>query len=79
MTDGYQAYRDYARRLRCWAHLLRKAKGLQDNSYDWKTRDYGRQLRVTATRNIPLSYNCLFHARVNFICQQLIFHRHAKP
>ncbi|MEZ5479794.1 MAG: IS66 family transposase [Thiolinea sp.] len=45
MTDGYQAYRDYARRLRCWAHLLRKAKGLQDNSYDWTIRHYGRQLK----------------------------------
>lgn len=45
MTDGYQAYRDYARRLRCWAHLLRKAKGLLDNSYDWTTRHYGKQLK----------------------------------
>lgn len=45
MTDGYQAYRGYAHRLRCWAHLLRKAQGLRDNSYDWKIRHYGQQLK----------------------------------
>ena len=28
MTDGY---RDYPKRLRCWAHLLRKAQGLVDS------------------------------------------------
>lgn len=27
MTDGYSLYRSYLKRLRCWAHLLRKAKG----------------------------------------------------
>jgi len=31
MSDGYQVYRDYVRRLRCWAHLLRKAKGLSES------------------------------------------------
>jgi hypothetical protein len=30
MTDGYLAYRFYGKRLRCWAHLIRKAKGLED-------------------------------------------------
>lgn len=44
MTDGYQVYRDYVRRLRCWAHLIRKAKGLAD-SYDSQVRGYGRQLQ----------------------------------
>ena len=32
MTDGYGAYRHYAKRLRCWAHLLRKAQGLSESS-----------------------------------------------
>ncbi|MBK8538327.1 MAG: transposase [Candidatus Competibacteraceae bacterium] len=27
MSDGWIAYRHYPRRLRCWAHLLRKARG----------------------------------------------------
>jgi transposase-like protein len=28
MSDGYQVYRDYCKRLRCWAHLLRKTQAL---------------------------------------------------
>ena len=28
MTDGWFSYRHYPERLRCWAHLLRKAQGL---------------------------------------------------
>ena len=30
MTDGYQVYRQYQKRLRCWAHLIRKAQGLKE-------------------------------------------------
>lgn len=30
MTDGYRVYRQYQKRLRCWAHLIRKAQGLKD-------------------------------------------------
>lgn len=33
MSDGWFSYRDYPHRLRCWAHLLRKAQGLIE-SYD---------------------------------------------
>jgi transposase len=28
MSDGWFSYRGYSQRLRCWAHLLRKAQGL---------------------------------------------------
>ncbi|MCK7499184.1 MAG: transposase [Comamonadaceae bacterium] len=28
MSDGWGSYRHYPRRLRCWAHLIRKARGL---------------------------------------------------
>ena len=31
MSDGYLVYREYADRLRCWAHLIRKAQGLSDS------------------------------------------------
>ena len=31
MSDGYQVYRRFRQRLRCWAHLQRKAKGLKDS------------------------------------------------
>jgi hypothetical protein len=30
MADGYGAYREYALRLRCWAHLIRKARALAE-------------------------------------------------
>jgi len=40
MTDGYGAYRHYAKRLRCWAHLLRKARGLAEST-DAIAREFG--------------------------------------
>ncbi len=40
MTDGWVAYRHYPRRLRCWAHLIRKARGLAQ-SYDREARVFG--------------------------------------
>jgi hypothetical protein len=41
MSDGWVAYRDYWRRLRCWAHLIRKARGLAQ-SCDREARAFGR-------------------------------------
>lgn len=46
MSDGWFAYRDYPRRLRCWAHLLRKAQGLVE-CYDADGRAFGHQVRTT--------------------------------
>jgi len=43
MSDGYCIYRDYLKRLRCWAHLTRKAQGLCD-SYTEEIRSYGKQV-----------------------------------
>lgn len=43
MSDGYCIYRDYPKRLRCWAHLIRKACGLCD-SYTEEIRSYGKQV-----------------------------------
>ena len=31
MSDGYGQYRKYGNRLRCWAHLIRKARGLAES------------------------------------------------
>ena len=42
MTDGYKLYRVYLNRLRCWAHLFRKAKGLRDS--------YTKYLKLMANR-----------------------------
>jgi transposase len=43
MSDGYQAYRHYKKRLRCWAHLHLKAKGLSESSIE-DIRMFGCQL-----------------------------------
>ncbi len=32
MSDGWIVYREYANRLRCWAHLARKIKGITESS-----------------------------------------------
>ena len=42
MSDGYNAYRHYQKRLRCWAHLIRKLKGLAD-SIDKTAHVFGDQ------------------------------------
>jgi hypothetical protein len=33
MSDGWGSYRHYPRRLRCWAHLIRKARGLTQSCH----------------------------------------------
>jgi len=40
MSDGYPAYRRFLNRLRCWAHLMRKAVGVRD-SHDLQMRSFG--------------------------------------
>jgi hypothetical protein len=41
MSDGWQAYRHFSNRLRCWAHLIRKAQGLKD-SLNRDVQTFGR-------------------------------------
>ncbi len=43
MSDGYPVYRHFKNRLRCWAHLIRKAKAL-GGSYSSESRQYGQQI-----------------------------------
>ncbi len=43
MSDGYKVYRDHEKRLRCWAHLIRKATGLADTFTPW-IQGYGIQI-----------------------------------
>ncbi len=42
MSDGYKAYRHIIKRLRCWAHLIRKAKGLSE-ALTPNVQAFGRQ------------------------------------
>lgn len=55
MTDGYRLYRAYPKRLRCWAHLLRKAKGLRD-SYTLTSQAYGKQVQALLNTLIDAVY-----------------------
>lgn len=43
MSDGYCTYRNWLKRLRCWAHLIRKAKGLNDST-DAVAKNFGNEL-----------------------------------
>ena len=43
MSDGWQAYRWLGKRLRCWAHLKRKAVGL-DESFNADARAFGQEV-----------------------------------
>lgn len=41
MSDGWKVYRTFLKRLRCWAHLIRKAQGLSE-SLDGEARKFGQ-------------------------------------
>jgi hypothetical protein len=55
MTDGFTSYRGYHQRLRCWAHLLRKARGLAE-SYNPEARVFGEYLLATLTMLMKAVY-----------------------
>jgi hypothetical protein len=59
MSDGYRLYRAYLKRLRCWAHLLRKAQGLCD-SYSLASQTYGQQVQAILNEFI----NAVYLARI---------------
>ena len=55
MSDGYRAYRKFLNRLRCWAHLLRKTKGLKQSlSYDPRT--FGTEAHAVLTELMDVIY-----------------------
>ena len=55
MSDGWQAYRYYLKRLRCWAHLIRKAEGLKDG-LDIAARLFGEQTLLLLNTLIKAVY-----------------------
>jgi len=55
MSDGWQVYRYYLKRLRCWAHLIRKAEGLT-GSLDITARLFGEQTRLLLNTLIKAVY-----------------------
>ncbi|MCP4239263.1 MAG: IS66 family transposase [bacterium] len=58
MSDGYHAYRHRDQRLRCWAHLLRKARALK-RSYHPASRRFGHDLLELFATLIE----AIYHAR----------------
>jgi transposase len=90
MSDGWIAYRGFPRRLRCWAHLIRKARGLTE-SYHREARAFGRQVldtlkalmaAVYAAREGPPVDLPTRHAeslaKLRATCEQAQHHDHAK-
>ncbi|MBL7164548.1 MAG: IS66 family transposase [Anaerolineales bacterium] len=55
MSDGYRVYRKYARRLRCWAHLIRKARGLSE-SLNQEAQIFGENVLTCLTMLIEQVY-----------------------
>jgi transposase len=90
MTDGWIAYRGFPRRLRCWAHLIRKARGLTE-SYHREARAFGRQVldtlealmaAVYAARegppvDLPARHADLL-AKLRAACERVQHHDHVK-
>lgn len=60
MSDGYSVYRRYPNRVRCWAHLLRKAQGLEE-SFDPVARPFGQHTQALLNTLI----NAIREARVD--------------
>jgi hypothetical protein len=55
MSDGYKVYRKYQKRLRCWAHIIRKAKGLEE-AFDPEVRMFGNQANQLLERLMQAIY-----------------------
>jgi len=51
MADGYSVYRAWLNRLRCWAHLLRKARGLEEST-DRRVAEVGGKILAIVTQLI---------------------------
>lgn len=48
MTDGYGQYRKYAKRLRCLAHIIRKARGLAESCHP-DAAEFGEKVLKTVS------------------------------
>ena len=57
MTDGYGAYRRYQKRLRCWAHLKRKALGLSE-SLNKEAQNFGKKALNVLIMLIKAIHRC---------------------
>jgi hypothetical protein len=92
MSDGWNAYRHLPNRLRCWAHLIRKAQALID-SFDREAKAFGHLVQgvfdtliasIAEARAGPLGAADLPTAHAERLaalrraCEDHVGHRHAK-
>lgn len=84
MSDGYQVYRRFQHRLRCWAHLLRKAEGLKQSlnaearAFGQATHDLLSDLMTAiyqAREGPPVDLTPQFRARLDAFAQLCEQHR----
>lgn len=68
MSDGYGQYRHYAKRLRCLAHILRKARGLAESCHP-EAAEFGRQVLKTAERVIKGVYRARDDPTLNLVAE----------
>ena len=66
MSDGYGQYRHYAKRLRCLAHILRKARGLAESCHP-EAAEFGQQVLKTVTRLIKGVYQARGDPTLNLV------------
>ena len=55
MSDGYCVYRQFKHRLRCWAHVIRKAKGLEE-ALEAEAITFGKQVNQWLERLMQAVY-----------------------
>ncbi len=60
MSDGYRVYRQYPNRVRCWAHLLRKAEGLKEG-LEKEAQSFGKQ----TLKLMNLLMTAIYDARIH--------------
>jgi hypothetical protein len=58
MSDGYQVYRKFKHRLRCWAHIIRKARGLEE-AFHSDANAFGKQVN----RQLEQFMQAIYQAR----------------
>lgn len=90
MSDGYGQYRHYAKRLRCLAHIVRKARGLAESCHP-QAAAFGQQVLKTVTELIKGVYQARGDPTLNLgekyktdlaqlhaLCEQQRDHTHEK-
>jgi len=55
MSDGYKVYRKFKNRLRCWAHVSRKAQGLQE-AFNAEAVSFGKEVNLWLDRLMKAIY-----------------------